>query len=136
MLKAVPDILLAATAVTDLVGQRVKPIHEAQEQSLPYVTFQAVSVTRWESRDGPTGLATGTLRVICFADTFAGVVALSTAVRVALAHQTGVHGTETVHAITNIDGPQDLPKPPTAGGEVPVYAQSLNFEIIYGESTS
>lgn len=136
MLKAVHHLLSNAAGVTNLVGQRIVAIHEAQEQDLPYITFQAINIDHWESRDGLCGLALGTVQINCYDDDYAGVLAISEAVKLALSYQTGIHNGEVVHAIYNVRGPQDILSAPEAGTETPVFAQTMDFDVIYTEATA
>lgn len=84
--------LAAVTAVTDLVGDRIRPLKLEQAGAYPAVMYRRVS-GRPVSTMGQDDTLTGTVyEVESWAETHAGALALAKQVRAALARWSGTAG--------------------------------------------
>lgn len=93
--QAILDRLLATTAVTDLIGDRIYAMRAPHTAPLPHISYQRIATTRPGSLRGPAGLADPRIQVDSWADTNATAKAIADQVRRALDGYT----TETVHAL-------------------------------------
>lgn len=76
--------LLADSAVTALIADRVYPLQLPQSAALPAVTYQRVSGTEGITYDGPSGLGRSRLQFDCWATTYGSVVEVFSAIKSAL----------------------------------------------------
>ncbi len=84
--------LAANSGVSTLVGTRIFPVQRGQGSSLkvlPAITYQRISTNRFRDLNGPTGLITPRVQVVCWSATYAGAKALADAVRLAVDDVTG-----------------------------------------------
>ena len=75
--------LTTNAGVVALVAARVYPVRMPQEPTLPCITYQRISGPVEYSRDGP-GLTESRFQISCWAETYAGAIALAAAVRSAI----------------------------------------------------
>ncbi len=79
-----------------LVGTRVYPLLIPQEQQMPAIAYQRVGTQPKLAHDGPMGWARAVIQFTCQAGTFAGVKAITLALRNDLAGYRGQMGTDPV----------------------------------------
>ena len=82
--KTVRDILVAASPVTALVGQRISPVIAAQDTALPHVVLTRVSLAPVNHIHGPPTLDQNRVQLDAFANTYAEARAVADACRDAL----------------------------------------------------
>ena len=82
--QTVRNILIASSAVTDLVGQRIAPIQTAQNEALPNVVLTGISVVPQNHLNGAPSLDSNRVQVDIYAETYAEVRAVADACRNAL----------------------------------------------------
>lgn len=85
--------LLAQPSVTALIATRLYPIRLPQGVTLPAVTYQRITRTATVTHDGAADLGRAGIQIDCWADTYAGMVALAKAIRAALSGYRGSMGT-------------------------------------------
>ena len=134
MEKAIVNILINDSGVTALVGQRIRPILEHQEQALPFVTYQVIDTDHVETMDGAAGLAMGSIQINAFSATYSEAASIIEAVRVALEGKKGTYNSVVVGGIINASGPRDVPQAPTAAKETIVYGKSMDFDVWFTEA--
>lgn len=83
-IETVRDVLVAAGAVTALVGQRVSPLIKEQNITLPAVTLQRISLTPINALDEHAGLDQNAVQVDSWATTYAEARSIADACRAAL----------------------------------------------------
>lgn len=77
-------VLKNDSAVSALVGTRIRPLNLKQEDALPGVVYQRVSTVPVTSLDGDSGVDAVRIQVSCWAETYSGARALAAAVRAAV----------------------------------------------------
>jgi hypothetical protein len=82
--KTVRDILVADSAVTSLVGQRISPVLTAQDTTLPYVILTRVSLAPMNNITDPPSLDSNRVQVDSFSETYAQARQVADACRAAL----------------------------------------------------
>lgn len=82
--RAILDILLADSAVTALVGERISPAMRAQGEDLPCIVLTQVSVTPTTNLDEPPSLDSNRVQLDAFALTYAQARNVVVACRAAL----------------------------------------------------
>lgn len=84
MEEAFRSLLLATAGVTALVGSRVDWGARPQGSAFPAIALHLVSDVNGHTLDGPETMREARVQVDCWAETYAGAVALGRAVRAAL----------------------------------------------------
>lgn len=82
--KTVRDVLVAAPAVTSLVGQRISPVQRAQGATLPCIVLTRVAVTPQNALDGFADLDGNRVQADVWASTYAEARQVADAARAAL----------------------------------------------------
>jgi len=90
MTAAYRSILLAASAVTSIIAQRIHDGIKPRNERLTCIVLKAVSDVPDYHFEGPSGFGPGRIQVECWAPTKAGAVALAAAAQTALENFTGV----------------------------------------------
>ena len=133
--QALADFLLGQSTVTDIVGQRVRPMFLTQDDTYPAITFRRVNAGHNPSLSAADDIPGPRFEIIAWARTYGGAVALSEVVRGVL-ENAGSH-TETwgdddvgVLAVTYLDE-QDTFSEDVEGGDKPIFGVSTSYEIIY-----
>ena len=93
------DYLTKDNGVKAIVGTRVYPVYLPQSPTYPAITYQRITTERVGSTTGPSGLARPRFQVDCWATTYAGAKALSTAVRTAVDGHSGKIGSADVFGV-------------------------------------
>lgn len=119
--------LEADAGVSALVGTRIYPLNLPQAASLAgdSLTYEVISNIEDENLSGPADRESPRVRVHCWSTTFAGAVALATAVRAALVGFRGTMGSTPVGMIafeTSTDLYEDQPD---------TYRRILDFRIAH-----
>lgn len=83
-IQTVRNILVAASGVTALVGQRISPVMRAQEETLPCVVLSLVAAAPTNILKGVPTLDSNRVQVDCFGSTYASARAVADACRAAL----------------------------------------------------
>lgn len=82
-------MLVAAAAVTALVGTRIRKGRARQNETLPYLVYRRTSTKRAATLTGPDGLPMPMVWIWCFAATSEAAEELADKVRTALDGQRG-----------------------------------------------
>lgn len=126
------DTLTASPGVARLLGFRVYPLLAPETAPLPFCTWRRVSIQRESALTGPTGVATVTMALECYAATYEAVRELADAARAALdgcpVRRNTAVGIRNVTLLGESDGIVTL-----AGGEAPhVYSVTQTYSILWG----
>jgi hypothetical protein len=120
MIQFIADTLLASTAVTALVGNRIKPVGSNQGERLPYIVFQTVSDVPERCREGIHTEASR-VQVTAYGKTYRECDSIYRAVRTALDGATnGALSCEWMNA-------QDVYR-----DEASAHGKAIDFELILG----
>ena len=117
------SLLITNAAVAALVGTGVYPNMLPQEPAYPACTYFCVDAVPLINQDGDGLLDHGRWQVSCWATTYAGAVALATAVRAAMRGWRAAYGVPAQFA-----GWNDVPQPETG-----VYQRAVDFMIWHRE---
>jgi len=90
--QAIKKELMAASGVTDLIGERLYYVRAPQDVTKPYVVFFKVSGSREYSHDGASELANPRFQFSCFATTYYEAKQTVNAIRVAIEAFSGTMG--------------------------------------------
>ena len=90
--QAIMTKLLATTAITDLVGQRIYFTRAAQDTAKPYLVITKISDIPHYCHDGPAGISDARIQFSAFAETYQAVKNLNAAIRTAFEGFTGLMG--------------------------------------------
>jgi len=132
IVKAIYSLLSHNSSITDLVGTKIYPLIRDQKDGLPAITYQVISGIRENDLSGPTGLVEGRLQINCFASTVLGAENLAKVVREALSGLTG--GAEGIRIeCMLLEDQSDLPTFAADNEEMNVYAQMMDFYVLYKE---
>lgn len=130
---AIRNRLVTTAGVSALVGTRVYPVLAPATAPLPFVTWRRVAVSRSQSLAGPIGLATVSLSLDVFAETYEAARDIADQCRRSL---DGWGGTFDNTVVSNVsldneaDGFAQL-----AGGDLPpVYTVQQTYGILWQES--
>lgn len=82
--KLVRDALMAAPAVKTLINDRIGPVQEMQNQKFPYVVLTLEKLDVFNTLQGSSGLARGTVRLDAWALAYKDAVTIAEACRTAL----------------------------------------------------
>ena len=92
MEEALISYLLAHTALTALVGSRIRPVIAKQGEGFPSIVVTMVSHLPEYVTQGPVSLADSRVQVDCYGETFAGSKAVARAVKARLSGQRFIAG--------------------------------------------
>lgn len=107
--KAIYNILSNNSAVTALVSTRINPLRIPEKSPLPAIAYQLVNNTGHASKSGYSHTDFARLQVMCVADTYAGSIALSEAVREAMQISTPATFNGVKVQVIEYDGEVHLP---------------------------
>src|SRR5579875_351729 len=119
-------LLSADPTVSAQVGTRITPVIVPEGSSFPAISYHWVDRPRWGALDNPTGTPHARLQVTCWSQTFAGAIALCSAVKAALAGYSGLADDTTVQSITVIDERDLWEWEISSSG---LYRRDIDFEI-------
>lgn len=117
-------------------GNHVYPVILPQAFEPPALTYQVVAGDRIYALDQPSDLANPRIQIDCWAETYAGVIALRDAVMTALSGFKGDAGSPPVgiygaFKVLELDGFED---PLLRAGKT-LHRKTLHFEIWFRETT-
>lgn len=133
--QALADFLLSQGAITAIVGDRIRPLVLAQNDTLPGITFRRTA----GGHDPPLSAADDTpsprFEIVSWARTYGGAVSLSEVVRGVMENAgsyTETWGDDAVGvlAVTYIDE-QDTFAEDVEGGDKPIYGVQTTYEVTY-----
>jgi len=129
---AIDNLLISNSSITDLVGDRIYSQVREQEDGLPAITYQVITGVRDHDMSGPNGLVEGRVQINCFAETILGSRQLAAVVRGALSgFKGGAAGVEIECMLLDDQG--DLPAIAPGNEAMDVYAQMMDFYVLYKE---
>lgn len=115
--------LLAVTAITDVVGDRVSPVVLRTETTDPALVYMRMYGDRQYALDGVTKVATVQMQVMAWALDYATARGLADQVRLAL----DTWGSDDVEIVTVTDGPD------TYAEEIEMFGCPVNLTAKYVE---
>jgi hypothetical protein len=117
--------LLATSGVTDLVSQRVSPGRRPQASALPAITLTTISGAPVYTDDGESGLASASIEINCWGETYSSAKAVARAVKAALSAFAGEAGGVTVQNIL-LDAERDFSE---SGSNASAYPYRTNLDL-------
>jgi len=125
--------LLATTAVTDLVGDRIRKHHRKTDWGQSdAITYQRISTDWVNGADKNSSTAFARIQLDLWSSTPLGARALANAVRTALNGWRDTDGSPAV-SMCHFLNEQDLPQGPDSGEEATEYRISQDYLIQYSE---
>jgi len=114
--------LLAQTALTALIGERLYYVIAPQDVQTPYIVFFKVSATRGRTLTASSHLVYSRFQFSIFSDTYYAAKQIAEQIQVALQDKNNeiIGGTGGVRVSIQYDGEQDLFEPETELYHVPV----------------
>lgn len=132
--KAVYDYLIADSAVSALVGTRIRPDALDDDDTMPAVLFYRTTGVHETRIDGSTaGLAETRLEVHCFANTRKQANEVAEAVRLAMIDFAGIRSGVNIRTSVVDTGQMQSVDNPVGGTEVYRYVTSQDFRIFFIE---
>lgn len=126
-----PEAWVKATAEA-AGGCNAYPLTAPEGASPPFVTYGLDQAERPEQTSGLTGYADGQFVLQAYADTYAGVVSLSNALRAALHNFSGTGSGATIDR-TYVSGPVDRDYVTLEGRDRPTFVRELTVDIRWRE---
>ena len=127
--KAIYNLLSSASAVTDIVANRIYPLRVPDKTAFPCITYQTISNVPYNSKSGFTSYQSR-VQVNVFENDYNNAFILSDAIKTALADKVGTFGGVVVQGtkfLNQIDQEEDF-----ADGFGLVHF-ILDFNITYNE---
>lgn len=130
--KVIKARLDSVTAVTDIVGTRIRGGILKQNETMPAVVYSRTGSRRTRGVSSDPGMATVTLRLTCVAQEYDDVKALAEAVRVALQRYGSAEagadiGGVTVYDILFVEDADEY------DNELGLHLVPMIFEVIHAE---
>jgi len=129
---AIDSLLINNSSITDLVGDRIYSQVREQLDGLPAITYQVISGIRGHDMSGPSGLVEGRIQINCFATTPLASLQLAAVVRAALSGLSGSPAGVRIECML-LEDQSDLPSIEPENEEMNVYAQMMDFYVLYKE---
>ena len=122
--------LLAQSALTTLVGERIYYVNAPQDVETPYIVFFKVSATRERSLTGTSHLVTSRFQFSIFSETYYAAKQIAEQIQLALQDKNNeiIGGTGGVRVSIQYDNEQDLYE-----SEVGLYHVPVEYLIDYNE---
>jgi hypothetical protein len=127
--KAIYGRLSTVDAVSALVGNRIEPLESGQAREYPRIAYDPDDAERPGGYTSGSGITFTDVSVYCVARTYAGAVALATAVRDAMDRQTGTWGGVVVQGCFFQNCNEDRGDPGT-GTDNSAFSHELIFRIV------
>ena len=125
--------LLAQTALTDLIGTRLRPLEGHEGDAAPFLVYEILSRPRDQSQAGETGLVQANVKLQCFGDTYVQIHNVEKALRAAFhSFQNRAMGDSWVQWAKLTDA-QDADQPPIFQTEFGVWQGIYTLTIWYEE---
>ena len=132
---AVRSYLLAKTAITDLVSQRIYTDILPQSATLPAITMSKISTTHDHALSDFAGLAHCRLQFECFADTRQVSNSIAEAIRSSgIITQKGSTSSVDIRGVRVEDGQRNTLDSPTDGSDERRYVTSIDLMVDYTET--
>ena len=128
--------LLATSAVTDLVGQRIASDQLPQGVALPAITYFVVDTEANETLANIADVSRARIQVDSYATTRGQANSVSDAVRLALQMFRGLIGDQFINSIQLASGERHLTDPAPAGTDQHRFVTSLDFFVFYRTTTN
>ena len=125
-------ILAAETDVTDLVGEKIRPDANKQDDKPPSIFTEVVSNEAVDDLGDDSGTGQATVRVVCNGHTRAKAVEVAQAARAALADYRGTVNGVAVQALAFTGVDHEYEAPLDGGDEQPWFSEALLFYVFYG----
>ena len=125
--------LLTKSAITDLIGTRLRPSSLAQSDSLPAMTYQELWTNHTYKLSGAAGIEECLLELVCFATTRTATDSLADIVRQQLQGYRGTAGSVQVIS-SQLDDSGHGFDPPADDSDNGKYRASLRFMISVTET--
>jgi hypothetical protein len=129
---ALVALLLADSAVSALVADRIGAATLPERMARPNITYQLISAQRVNANDGPAGLVFATIQVSCWADAHKTAKQVAAAVRERLNGFTGSAGGLTVQSLL-LDDERDAPRDASPDSGTAPAGVHLTFRVAYSE---
>ena len=123
----VRTFIIADATITGLIAARLYPIILPQEPTMPAMTYQWISGTRFHSMDGASKLSGPRVQFDCWAATYLDAEALFEALRKRLDGYRGPAGSSTIQGAF-FSSERDLYE-----SEPKLYRRSVDFFIFHTE---
>jgi hypothetical protein len=122
--------LIAQTALTALVGERIYYVNAPQDVETPYIVFFKVSATRERSLTGTSHLVTSRFQFSIFSETYYEAKQIAEQIQLALQDKNNeiIGGTGGVRVSIQYDNEQDLYE-----SEAGLYHIPVEYLIDYNE---
>ena len=101
--KVIYNLLHANSSIVALVGDRIYPVRRLQEEDLPAITYQTISNSPLNTKDGPSKLDTERITVHVFSNTHTQAQSLAALVRTTLDRYRGLNSGVDVDKIIFAD---------------------------------
>ena len=108
--KAIYNLLSSASAVTDIVANRIYPLRVPDKTTFPCITYQTISNVPYNSKSGFTSYQSR-VQVNVFENDYNNAFILSDAIKTALADKVGTFGSVVVQGtklLNQIDQEEDF----------------------------
>ncbi len=133
MKTALITYLLAQTAITNLVGTRIKP-NRLDETTLPAIVVRKSGGEHIRTFDGPIGCAQPSFTIRCYGTSSLQADAVADAVRLRLdGFGPGTMGTVSVKEVV-VEDEDDVFDPPADGSDDGFYAVDVDVRITHAET--
>jgi len=126
--------LLSLTAITDLVGTRIRPTRLQQNESTPAIAVKLTSTDAEHHADGEAGLHNTTLQFVCHADSQDQADTLADLVRRKTCGQSGAWGDSQVRGTFLVDLDDDY-TPPSRGDQTGGPAVAVTVDVWHTVAT-
>lgn len=124
-------IILAAPAVSALIGSRLYPNIIPQGAPNPAMTYQQISGPRQHDMQGAVGFAKARYQINCWAETYAKAKELAEVVRQVL----DGYSSQGVIKVIHLANEGDLPKTSPGLDQLTRYGKRLDFFVWFTEPT-
>jgi hypothetical protein len=124
-------IILAAPAVSALIGSRLYPNIVPQKAPNPAMTYQQISGPRLHDMQGAVGMCKARFQINCWAASYAKAKELAETVRLTL----DGYSSEGTIKVIHLSNEGDLPKTKPGLDQLTRYGKRLDFFVWFTERT-
>ena len=128
--------LTTDTAISALVGQRVRSDALRQDETLPAIVYRVITSTPYESLGSPGDLMRSRVQVDSYGITRADANSLAEKVRLRLHKFRGLVGTQFIKEISLVSGETHLVDRPQAGSDKRRFITTQDLYVLYQVPTS
>jgi len=134
--KVIYHVLASDASVAALVSTRIYPNIADTKATLPYIVYEVMAASRYQTNDGYTGLGQFTYNIRCFSSSYGGAKALAQLARLALDNlKNNTYSGQTIQMITCLGNDEGF-EYRDADAEEAVYEVGLDFDVFVTEATS